>query len=307
MVRASQHYERCVLLTGTPASNGLMSLWGQMYLLDHGERLGRNITAFRSRYFTKADPMGWRYNLDAGSSERIHDAIGDVTLSLKTLDYLKMPPLTHNRVAVGLTDKQRKQYNKLEKDFFLELDKAGDQITATSVAALSMKLRQYCQGAVWLTDEGRWSEVHSAKLDALAEILDGADGPVLVAYAFKHDWERIKTRFKHAVEVREKGAIDRWNQGKVNLLCCHPASAGHGLNLQKGPGHTIVWFGPTWSYEQYEQTNARLWRQGQTRPVIVHQLSVRDTIEDAMRTAISGKRRANNGLMDAIKRYRDSR
>lgn len=297
--------KRVVGLTGTPAPNSLMDLWSQIYLLDQGERLGKTITAFRDRYFTPGARNGhvvydWKEKQEA--EQRIYAAISDIVVSMKAEDWLDMPDRIDRVVPVLLDEKSRDQYKKLEKDLLLPfLD--GD-VVANTAAILSNKLLQMANGAVYDEDRGV-KHIHDAKLDALEDIVEAANGhPVLVFYSYKHDLERIQNRFKQAQTLRKgvKGNQDiaDWNAGKIPLLAVHPASAGHGLNLQDG-GNLIVWFGLNWSLELYQQANARLHRQGQQRSVIVHHLITEGTMDEDVMTALEGKAVSQDALMAAVK------
>ena len=296
---------RIIGLTGTPTPNGLMDLWSQIYLLDQGERLGKTITGFRDRYFIAGARSGhivydWRSKKE--SEEAIYDKISDICVSMKAEDWIEMPERIDNVVPVVLDAGARAKYRKLERDLLLPMVDAD--IVANTAAVLSNKLLQIANGAAY--DENRGvREIHNAKLDALEDILEAANGhPVLVFYNYKHDLERIQRRFPQCRALR-KGAdgskdIADWNAGKIELLAVHPASAGHGLNLQDG-GNVIVWFGLTWSLELYQQANARLYRQGQKRSVIIHHLVAEDTIDEDVMEALQAKAAGQEALMVAVK------
>ncbi|MGK9252380.1 SNF2-related protein [Paenibacillus humicus] len=296
---------RVIGLTGTPAPNGLMDLWAQMYLIDRGERLGTTITGYRDRYFTPGAKEGhvvYEWKQKKESEERVYEAISDIAVSMKAEDWLDMPERVDRIVPVTMDLKSRKQYEKLEEDLLLPL--VGGDIVANTAAVLSNKLLQLANGAAYDEDRGV-QHIHDGKLDALEDIVEAANGhPVLVFYAYKHDLERIKKRFKQTKTLR-KGAdgskdIADWNAGKLELLAVHPASAGHGLNLQDG-GSIIVWFGLNWSLELYQQANARLYRQGQQRSVIIHHLVTQGTMDEEVMTALQSKAAGQDALMDAVK------
>lgn len=298
--------DRVVLLTGTPAPNGLMDLWAQIFLLDKGIRLEKNITQYRERYFVR-DGTGYfgQYRLRKGAAESIYERIADLCISMKARDYLELPPLTENDIYIPLDDQVLKRYLKFEEDCIMEV--ANKEITAVNSAALNTKLMQFANGAIYHEDRS-FSVLHDAKLDALEEILDEANGqPVFVAYAFQHDLARIKKRFPYARTLNSPKDEKDWNEGKIKLLVAHPASAGHGLNLQAG-GHIIVWYGLTWNLEHYLQLNARLSRQGQEHPVMVHRLIVLGTIDEDAASALKRKEAGQDALMKAIdfrvKKYR---
>lgn len=296
---------RIIGLTGTPAPNGLMDLWSQIYLLDQGERLGKTITGYRERYFVAGARSGyvvydWKQKKE--SEEAVFEKISDICVSMKSDDWLEMPERIDRIVPVTLDPDARAKYKKLERDLLLPLKDAD--IVANTAAVLSNKLLQLANGAAY--DENRGvQEIHSAKLDALEDILEAANGhPVLLFYSYKHDLERIQKRFPQC-RVLRKGSdgskdIADWNDGKIELLAVHPASAGHGLNLQDG-GNVIVWFGLTWSLELYQQANARLHRQGQKRSVIVHHLVAEGTLDEEVMEALQSKAAGQDALMSAVK------
>ena len=259
--------QRVVGLTGTPSSNGLMDLFAEFKCLDMGERLGRFITQYRNAFFIPDRMNGqvvYSYKLRPFSEEEIYRRIGDITISMKALDHLKMPELIENRYPVYMDDGEKQQYESMKKDLILPYLE-NEAITAANAAALSGKLCQMANGAVY-SDEGSVAHIHDRKLDALEDIIEAAQGPILLCYWFKHDLERITKKLDELkveyVRISSDGSIRMWNEGKFQVGLIHPASAGHGLNLQAGGNH-IVWFGLTWSLELLEQTNARLWRQGQ--------------------------------------------
>ena len=293
--------KRMVGLTGTPSSNGLMDLWAQFRLLDLGKRLGRFITHYRNQYFTPDKRNGqvvFSYKPLPGAEEAIYSAISDITISMKAVDHLNMPECVMNEVKVALSEKERKTYNTMKADLVVSLQ--GEEIDAGTAAALAGKLSQMANGAVYGEDK-KYIEFHNRKLDALEDLIEAANGkPVLVAYWFKHDLERIKKRFD-VREISTSKDIQDWNKGKIPVAVIHPASAGHGLNLQAG-GSTMVWFGLTWSLELYMQANARLWRQGQTADtVVIHHIIAANTIDERIMSALRKKEQTQSALIDAVK------
>lgn len=259
---------RVIGLTGTPAPNTLIDLWPQIYLLDMGKRLGRFVTHYRERFFLpdkRSSYAIFSYKLRDGAEQQIYDLISDICVSMRAIDHLQMPALIANRVIVRLSKSEHVLYNTLKRDMFLALN--NNEIDAVNAAALSGKLCQLANGAIYAADSHA-VRFHDRKLDALEDLIEGANGkPMLVAYWFKHDLDRIRERFA-VREIRESRDIADWNAGRIPIAVIHPASAGHGLNLQSG-GNTLIWFGLTWSLELYQQTNARLWRQGQKADTVV--------------------------------------
>ena len=296
-------FKQIVLLTGTPRPNSLMDLWAQLYLIDGGARLGRTLTEYRNNYFLPDKRNGmtvFSYKIRDDRAEReIYKRISDVCISLKADDYKDIPDkLPHVIVKVHLDDQSRTRYRELERECITEIE--GSEITALSAAAVSNKLLQLANGAVYDND-GKTIEVHSAKIDALKEIVEDCNGnSVLVFYSYKSDLERIKRAFPYAKSLDSADDIRDWNSGKIRMLLAHPASAGYGLNLQAG-GHIIVWFGLTWSLEQYQQANARLERQGQTDPVIIHHLVAEGTMDENVMSALARKDIGQKAMMDAVK------
>ena len=298
--------QRVVGLTGTPSSNGLMDLFAEFKCLDMGERLGRFITQYRNSFFIPDRMNGqvvYSYKLRPFAEEEIYRRIGDITISMKALDHLKMPELLENRYPVYMDDGEKQQYESMKKDLILPYLE-NEAITAANAAALSGKLCQMANGAVY-SDEGSVAHIHDRKLDALEDIIEAAQGPILLCYWFKHDLERITKKLDELkveyARISSDGSIRTWNEGKFQVGLIHPASAGHGLNLQAGGNH-IVWFGLTWSLELLEQTNARLWRQGQrAETVVVQYLVTAGTIDERILDAISKKEQDQNALIDAVK------
>lgn len=297
---------RIIGLTGTPSSNGLMDLWAEYRLLDMGQRLGRFIGQYRSTYFTPDKRNGqviFSYKPLPFAEKEIYAKIADITISMKSTDHLIMPDLVTAEYPVKLSDKERERYDELRQDLVLKL--AGGDVTAANAAALSGKLCQMANGAVY-GDDGTVHYIHDRKLDALEDLIEAANGkPVLVAYWFKHDLERISARLKDRhisfTKLDTSDSIASWNEGQWPVALIHPASAGHGLNLQSG-GSTIIWFGLTWSLELYQQANTRLWRQGQkAETVVLHHIIAKDTIDERVMKALSAKDKTQTALIDAVK------
>ena len=292
---------RIVGLTGTPTSNGLMDLWAEYRILDFGKRLGRFITHYREQYFIpdkRNANVVFSYKLIPGAEEAIYKKISDVTISMKAVDYLDMPSKVINQVKVQLSDEEMSVYQEMKDDMVASLDD-DFEIDAFNAAALSNKLLQMANGAVY--DENKEVHyIHDRKLDALEDLIEQADGkPVWVAYWVKQDALRIKKRFEVREIKAEQDIID-WNLGLITVALIHPASAGHGLNLQKG-GSTLIYFGLTWSLELYEQCNARLWRQGQKDTVVIHHIIAKDTIDEAVMRALKSKEKTQTALINAVK------
>ena len=306
LMKVRPKIRRIVGLTGTPSSNGLMDLFAEFKILDMGERLGRFISQYRVNYF-KPDrmngPIVYTYKLLPGAEDRIYDRISDITISMKATDYLDMPELISNEYKVYLDEDEREKYEEMKDELVLQLP--GGEITAANAAALSGKLSQLANGAIY-DDDGSVNAFHERKLDALEDLIESANGkPVLVAYWFKHDLARITGRLKKLKVVFEKldsdKSIEKWNAGELRVGLIHPASAGHGLNLQSG-GNVIVWFGITWSLELYQQTIARLWRQGQTSgTVTVIHIITADTVDERILKALEAKDQTQSALIDAVK------
>lgn len=291
---------RIVGLTGTPAPNNLLDLWSEINLLDMGERLGRFIGSYRNDYFVpdkRNQQVIFSYKLRDGAEEKIYKKISDICVSMKACDYLKMPERIDNIVEVQMSEKEQSLYKKLEGDMLLPF--VDGDIDAVNAAALSNKLLQMANGAVY--DEFKAvKNIHDKKLDALEDLIEGANGkPVLIFYAYKHDKARISKRFK-VTEILTSDDISKWNDGQIPIAIAHPASAGHGLNLQAG-GSTVIWFGLTWSLELYQQANARLWRQGQKETVIIHHIVCKNTIDEQVIKALQKKQTGQDALIKAIK------
>jgi len=293
--------KRIVGLTGTPAGNGLMDLFAELKLLDMGERLGRLIGQYRNTYFQPDKRNGmviYSYKPLPDAEQRIYDKISDITISMKAADHLKMPELISLECTVQLSEKEKEKYDQLKKDLILATE--DNEVTAANAASLSNKLSQMANGAVYSDDESV-IEIHDRKLDALEDIIESMNGrPLLVAYWFKHDLERIRKRFEIR-EIKSSRDISEWNSGKIPVALIHPASAGHGLNLQSG-GSALVWFGLTWSLELYQQTNARLWRQGQTADtVVIQHIISKGTIDEQIMKALKSKDTTQAALIAAVK------
>ena len=301
LMKVRPKVNRIVGLTGTPSSNGLMDLWSEFRLLDMGERLGKFITRYREAFFMpdkRNSQMVFSYKPRPDAEEEIYRRISDITISMKCTDHLNMPELISSQCEVVLSDDERKQYEKLKSELVLTL--SAGEITVSNAASLTNKLSQLANGAIY-DDDRNIVEFHQRKLDALEDIIESANGnPLLVAYWFKHDLERIRKRFT-VREIKTSQDIIDWNAGKIPVAMIHPASAGHGLNLQSG-GSTLVWFGLTWSLELYQQTNARLWRQGQTSgTVVIQHIITKGTIDERILKALSKKELTQNALIDAVK------
>lgn len=298
LMKVRPRIKRIVGLTGTPGN--LMDLWPEFRLLDQGQRLGRYIGAYRTRFFDpdkRNQQMIFSYKPKPGAEKDIYQLISDMTISMKSLDYLKMPDCVINEVKVSLSEDEREVYDEMRKEMVLDLN--GEEIDAVNAAALSGKLLQMANGAIY-TEDKETVVIHDQKLEALEELIEEANGkPVLVAYWFKHDLERIKSRIK-VREIKTDKDIRDWNDGKIPVGLVHPASAGHGLNLQAG-GSTLIWLGLTWSLELYQQTNARLWRQGQKETVVIHHIIAKDTIDEDVIRSLKLKEKTQDGIIEAVK------
>lgn len=306
LMKLRPRVRRVVGLTGTPSSNGLMDLWAEFRLLDMGERLGSFIGQYRSDYFIPDKRNGqvvFSYKPLPGAENAIYSRISDITISMKSTDHLKMPQLVSGEYTVTLSDDERERYDELKHDLVLQLPD-GD-ITAANAASLSNKLSQMANGAIY-SDTGEIIPIHDRKLDALEDLIEAANGkPLLVAYWFKHDYERIAARLRKLhipfSKLDTADSIRRWNSGELPVAVIHPASAGHGLNLQSG-GSSLVWFGLTWSLELYQQTNARLWRQGQIADtVVIQHIVTKGTIDSRILKALSTKDSTQSALIEAVK------
>lgn len=308
LASVGERIERMVELTGTPSPNGLDDLWAQVFLLDGGERLGKRYTHFRERYFQPdkrgADGMVYSYEAKPGSEEGILEKISDICISMKAEDYLQLPDITYHEVPVELDAKALKSYCELEREMVLQLPEDGEDISVTSAAALSNKLLQLANGAIY--DEDRQvHEVHGCKLEAFTELIESLQGkPALVFYNYQHDRTRLLEALKKTgLRVRELKTPqdeDDWNARRIDILLTHPASSAYGLNLQQGGNH-VIWFGLTWNYELYTQANKRLHRQGQQEKVIIHHLVCSGTRDEDVMQALQRKDDAQNWVMESLK------
>ena len=292
---------RVIGLTGTPAPNSLLDLWPEMYLLDMGQRLGRFITGYRERFFTpdkRNREIVYSYKPREGAEDAIYSLISDICISMKAVDYLDMPECIDNRIEVEMSAKEKKIYDDFCRDMVVRI--GDEELDAINAGVLSGKLLQMANGAVY-GDDHKVLPIHSRKLDALEDLVEAANGkPLLVAYWYKHDLARIRERFPEARCIDTSKDISDWNAGKVPLALIHPASAGHGLNLQEG-GCTIVWYGLTWSLELYQQLNARLWRQGQKHTVVIHHIITKGTHDEDVMKALENKDMRQSNLIAAVR------
>ena len=300
LLKVRPRAKRIVGLTGTPSSNGLMDLWAEFRILDMGKRLGRYITHYRNSFFTpdkRNQQIVFSYKPLPGAEDAIYRLISDITISMKSVDFLKMPECVINEVPVYLNDKEQSVYDHFREEMVLEF--ADEEIDAMNAAVLSGKLLQMANGAIY-DDDKNTHIIHDRKLDALEDLIEGANGkPVLIAYWYNHDLERIKAKF-NVREIKTSKDIKDWNNGDISVAVIHPASAGHGLNLQSG-GSTLIWFGLTWSLELYQQTNARLWRQGQNETVVIHHIITKGTIDEDVMNALRRKEKIQSDLINAVK------
>ena len=289
---------RIVILTGTPAPNGIMDLWAQVYLLDRGQRLGKFVSRFREYFFTY-NPWKYEYTPKPGAFEEVRRRIGDLCVSMSAADWLTLPERIVHDVPVALGEASRKAYRKLEREMLLEAD--GKEITALSAGTLTNKLLQLCGGAVY-DGERVTHRVHADKLEALTELVESLNGePCLLFYGFRHEIDPIRAALGNGVRMLASAAdADAWNAGKVKVLLAHPASCAYGLNLQAGGRH-IIWYTLPWSLELYQQANARLYRQGQEKPVIIHRLLVQGGVDEDVARALEGKADTQEALLTALK------
>ena len=295
--------DRVVGLTGTPSPNGMMDLWAEIYLLDRGKRLESTLSCYREKYFRPGlvvDHVVYRWDLLPGAKEKIENKISDICLSMNAEDYLELPDRIDNEIKVKLSDKEYDTYRKMELEQVLSIDEKD--VVALNAAAVMNKLLQMANGAVY-SDNEEVIRIHDKKLEALEEIADVSDEPILVFYSYRHDLSAIKSKFKDARELKDSNDIKDWNEGKIKMIVAHPASVGYGLNIQEG-GHTIVWYGLTWSLELYQQANARLFRQGQQHTVIIHHLITEGTVDENVMTAIKKKDTSQSALLEALKERR---
>ena len=306
LMKVRPKVKRIVGLTGTPAGNGLMDLWAEFKVLDMGKRLGRFISGYRDEYFLPDKRNGqviFTYKPKDGAEELIYKRINDITISMKAQDHIKMPELVEVEYPVYLNDKERKKYEELKKELVLSLD--GGEITIANAATLANKLSQMANGAVY-DDDGKVLELHDRKLEALEDIIEFSNGKnLLVGYWFNHDLKRIEKKLDELgityAKLDKSEDIERWNKGELQVGLIHPASAGHGLNLQEG-GSNLVWYGLTWSLELYQQTIARLYRQGQkSETVVIQHIITKGTIDESILSALRNKDKTQSALIDAVK------
>lgn len=306
--KAAGRFKKRVLLTGTPSPSGeLWELFAQMYIVDIGARLGDSPWHFKNRYYEKTDFMGYDYSLRGGARDIITAKCSDVTITLKAKDWLKLPPVIFNTVPVSLPEKALTLYKEMEKEFLVELE--SDVITAANAAVKSAKLRQITAGGIYHEGRQEYTLLHEEKADALQEITDGTDSNVLCCFQFRFEKTILKRRFPQAKFIdgttgtaESTSNINAWNNGGVKLLCCHPQSVGHGLNLQAG-GNVIVWLSPDWSLERTQQMNARLYRQGQKNKVFIHRIVAKNSVDEAVIDALSKKNIGQHELIDMLKQY----
>lgn len=310
MRMTTPQFDRVVGLTGTPAPNGLIDLWAQMYCIDMGERLGKFVGRYRDTYFDlyRRNNIIVRQNVKPGCEKIIRDKIADICMTMQAKDYITLPDMIMNTVRVTLPEKIRKGYEDFERESVLEIAKDNEEIVAASALGLMNKLSQYANGAIYDEDH-QVHTIHDEKLTALEEIVEAADGGVLVFYQFKHDAFRIKDTLKSLRVEQYEGAkqLEDWNAGRIDVLLAHPASTAFGLNMQQG-GHIIVWYGTGWNLELYQQANARLHRMGQMHPVMVYRLVVPGTVDELAAAAIDKKDKSQDnllqGLSELLKKYR---
>lgn len=295
MRKVCRNWRHHIQLTGTPSPNGLIDLWSQLYLLDAGQRLGKTLTAFRERWFD-SDYMGWSYEPKVNAQKEIEARCADICLSMTADDYLNLPEKIVTDISIDLSPAAKKAYKALKTEMVLSLQ--DTDITAVSAATLANKLLQITSGSVY-DEEGNAITLHSQKLDAIDDILDAE--PTIIVYQYRSEVTRLKDKYPQAVDIRtDKTAVERWNRGGIPILLIHPASSGHGLNLQHG-GRKIIWMTPTWNLEHYIQTNARLYRNGQTKPVMIYRLLATNTIDEKVATAIEAKQDVQSMLLEALK------
>jgi SNF2 family DNA or RNA helicase len=290
-----------ILLTGTPSPNGLLDVWSQQYLIDYGMSLGRTMTGYKQRFF-EADYMGYKWSLRKGAAEDIQQLMSSSWLSMSAEDYLELPERIDLVESIALPESIKHEYDQFEKTLLADLPD-GDVVEAINAGALATKLLQWCNGAIYTGEHKNWALIHDAKIDALAAIVEDNDEPMLVAYNFKSDLERLQKAFPNAAVLdKDPATIDRWNRGEIKMLLAHPQSAGHGLNLQDG-GALCVWFGLSWSLEAYLQFNARLHRQGQTRPVRIIHLIAQGCLDERVMSVLQDKDSQQKSLLMALKSH----
>ena len=307
-VAISQKTARAIELTGTPMPDGYLGLWAPLFILDKGERLGKKITQYRERYFTARWPLPNGvipgYDIKPGAAKRIDKLLEDIVLSMDTEGRVDLPPVIYNEVLVPLEPKVRKQYKQMQDHLVTGLELLGEMASAANAAVLTSKLQQITAGFLYVDDadlrNGQYEWIHSSKIQAVQEIVEGTGSPVLVFYKYRAELEQMKKVFPQAREARETGVIQEWNRGEVPVLLAHPQSAGHGLNLQHG-GHTIVWTSLTWSLEEWLQANKRLARSGQKHPVTIHILVTPGTVDPQIREVLEGRKLVQDAAMDAVR------
>ncbi len=289
-----------ILLTGTPSPQSLLDLWAQVYLLDNGERLGKNISSYRQRFFKQSGYMGFQYKPIEGAEDQIKSLIKDICVTMKAEDYLTMPKRIIKNEYVEMIPSLKNQYDNLQKNFIIELKK-GVNIVAPSASTVANKLLQMCNGCVY-DEERNIHQIHTLKIEALKEIIeDNPNENLLVAYNYNHDLEALQKAFPRAVVLGKSGKeVEEWNKGKIKLLLAHPASAGYGLNMQYG-GSTIIWYGLTWSLENYQQFNKRIDRQGQTKPVKIIHLIMKSGYDELVMKALTSKAKTQDEIMEYLK------
>lgn len=294
--------KRVVELTGTPAPKGYLDLWAQIYLLDRGARLGRTVTMYRKTYFTPGATNGhivYDYKLISGMDKVINDKLADICVGLDSKDFIDLPKAVINDIEVEMDDSTKRRYKDFKKDLVMLFPDDGE-LTAQTAAVLSNKLRQFSSGAIY-DDAKKVRQIHNLKIEALKEIVEEAQGEnILLFCTFKHEYVRIKAKFPFARELGDKQSITDWQQGKIRLAYCHPASCGYGLNLQTG-GHIIVWFGLTWSLEQYQQANARLARPGQTKTVVIHRIIMKNTVDEDCKRRLESNASVQDAFIGAVR------
>jgi SNF2 family DNA or RNA helicase len=296
--KVAGQWKRFIAMTGTPCSNNIIDLWSQVFLMDRGQRLGRTITACRQRWF-RQDYMGWNWTPNMGAVEEMQERIKDICLSMRTADYLDLPERVITDVPAIMPPAAWRVYKDMKKDMIAQVDEA--ELNATTAATMVNKLRQIASGFAY-GDDGTVQQVHTGKLEVLDDIItDSGDEPVLVVYQYKSELAAMRARYPDLVELRDTvDIVEKWNKRQLPIMAIHPASAGHGLNLQAG-GRIMVWTTPTWSLGQYEQTNARLYRMGQDKPVMIYRITVPGTVDEQIHDVLARKGSVQDALMDALK------
>jgi len=306
--KISKHFKKVILLTGTPSQSGLLTeFFSQVFLLDQGARFGSSFWSFQNKYYQKADWMGYKWELRPGARKAIEDKIKDISIVLKAKDYLKLPPVIRNTITVDLPPKVKAKYLKMEKDFLIQVKE--DIVTAANAAVMSSKLRQITAGGIYHEGGKEYTLLHEQKIEALKEIVEGSGSNLLCVFQFKFERSLLSRNFPKAKFIdgsttakESSKIIKNWNAGGIKLLCCHPASVGHGLNLQAG-GHVLVWLSPDWSLERTLQMNARVYRQGQKKKVFIHTIACKNTIDIAVIESLEIKAKGQDSTINALKRY----